>query len=83
MWAEDSREASNGAAAASQVDSVASSAAVWLVGPDIVRTTARERNDDWNVVATLIEGALQGPAWQVDAIATGNARGCLVADLMA
>jgi hypothetical protein len=83
LWAEDSRKASNGAAAASQVDSAAVSAAVWLVGPDIVRTTASERNDDWNMVATLIEGALQGPARQVHAIAAGNARRCLVADLMA
>jgi hypothetical protein len=83
LWAEDSRKASSGAAAAGQVDSTVVSAAVWLVGPDIVRTTASEQNDDWNMVTTLIEGALQGPARQVDAIAAGNARRWLVADLMA
>jgi hypothetical protein len=35
------------------------------------------------MVATLIEGALQGPARQGFVIAAVNARRCLVADLMA
>jgi hypothetical protein len=51
-------------------------------GPDIVRTAACVTRDACNKVATLIE-PLQGPARQALAIATGSARHCLVADLMA
>ncbi|MBC7726382.1 MAG: hypothetical protein H7242_02025 [Microbacteriaceae bacterium] len=49
-------KASTGAAAASQADSVAVSAAAWLVGPNIVRTAASVRSNPWNMVVTLIDG---------------------------
>jgi hypothetical protein len=38
------------------------------------KTTASVRNDAWNMVATLIEGALQGLARRGFEIAAGNAR---------
>jgi hypothetical protein len=88
LWAEGRcsgcarAKASNGAAAASQVYAAAVSAEAWLGGPDKVRTTASV-SDAGNMVATLIEGALQGLARQGLEIGAGNPRRCLVADLMA
>jgi hypothetical protein len=57
--------------------------AAWLDGLDTVRATAIVRNGAWNRAATLIEITLQGHVRRGSEIAAENARGILMADLMA